>query len=111
MQFGERFSWRLALGRGEVARGESYEVGGRRLTPIARIRAFRAGGGRFELRAVDPVGIVEETGGSRRLIAVGGGWGRRTAMLALVSLPVVAYVVANAVARAARRSRRSRKRR
>jgi hypothetical protein len=95
----------LALRRGEVVRGESYDVGGRKLTPIARVKSFRRAGGRFEFLAVDPVGLVEEAGGSRRLIAIGGGQGTRAAMLVLVSLPVVAYVVASVIVRATRRSR------
>lgn len=99
----------LSLGRGETVRGETFDTGGRRLTPIARVRSYVAPNGRFEIRVVDPIGIVEEAGGSRRFHAIGGGWGGRAGVLALFSLPVVAYVVASAIARAARRSRRARK--
>jgi len=105
------FPLRLALRRGELVRGESYDAGGRKLTPIARVRSYRSSDGRFELRAVDPVGIVEEVGGTRRLIALRAGRGGPIVMLALLSLPVVAYVVAVALAQAARQSRSARKRR
>jgi hypothetical protein len=104
MQSEKRFP--RSLGRGEVVRGEPYDVGGRTLTPLARIRSFGAAGRRFEIVAVEPIGIVEETGGSRRLLAIGSGRVRRAAMLALIGLPVLAFVVASAIARAYRRSRR-----
>jgi len=107
----QRFHLRLALRRGDLVRGESYNAAGRNLTPIARVRAYKSSDGRFELRAVDPVGIVEEVGGTRRLIALGDGRGGPIVMLALMSLPVVAYIVAVALAHAARQSRSARKRR
>ncbi len=101
----------MLLGRGSIVRGPSYDIAGRTLTPIARLRAFEAEDGRFEFRAVDPVAIVEEVGGSSRLIAIGDGWGRRAGVLALVATPVVLYLIASAIARSVRRSRPARKRR
>jgi hypothetical protein len=101
----------FAPGRGEIVRGESYDAGGRRLTPIARVRTRVAASGRFESLAVDPVGVIEEVGGSLRLIAIGWGWRRRAGFLALLGLPVLVFVVASSLAGAARRSRRARRRR
>ncbi len=107
----ERITRLLTLGRGEIVRGEPYDAGGRRLTPIARVRRHAAANGRFEIFAVDPIGVLEEVDGRRHLIPLGGGWSRRIGILALLTLPIVAFVVASAIARAARRSGRARNRR
>jgi hypothetical protein len=98
----------LARRPGEVVRGEPYVVGGRRLTPFARLRTFEAFGGRIRVESVRPVGFVEEIAESRRWIGLGTGWGEGPTRLVVAALPVLVFVVAAAVVRARRSGRQVR---
>lgn len=70
--------WRI-----ETVRGEPYHIGGRTLTPVARIITFgrakatvgshQSGGFGFGFAHVTPLAVVEETDGETRTISLRSG--------------------------------------
>jgi hypothetical protein len=101
------------LFRVETARGESYEVGGRTMTPEARIVSFgkargtvgRRGisGWMFGLSRVSPLAIVEDTdAGARRIKIVDATSNALAAMFAVAVAIILFLSTARWVARRVR---------
>ena len=81
---------------GRVVRGEPYRIGDRTLTPLARTVSLGPADGRWRLRWVEPLAVVEAVSGETRILAV-----RRPTGLMLVAgliAPVLVYLAVRALA-------------
>ena len=96
--------------RAETVRGESYEVGGRVLTPEARILSFAKGRGTvgrrgvsgwmFGFTRVSPLAVVEDTdAGTRRIEVVDATANALTALLVVVVVMTLFFNTVRWVAR------------
>jgi hypothetical protein len=99
--------------RAETVRGEPYEIGGRVLTPEARILSFAKGRGTvgrrgtsgwiFGFTRVSPLAVVEDTdAGSRRIDVVDATADALTALLAVALATTLLFTAVRWVARRAR---------
>ncbi len=82
---------------GRLAKGQPYQVGERTLTPLARTVALGPADGRWRLRWIEPIAVVEVLSGRARLLPIRRPL-RRVLFVGLVA-PVLAYLAVRATIR------------